>query len=138
MNVLCAISSHRPSPDMISNAGHDFTRCLRCGADMVSVDGAWTTAPAGQRIVWKAAPVAQPPEETSEFRARSRIDRRAKRFSPDYKGKERRQSQDRRQRSAGARHPPSRTRRPRPDAPPASAGCNQAAIPSAGPRTNRI
>ena len=60
----------------IQNAGHAFTRCVRCAADLVEAQGRWQTAPKGFRIVWKQAgkaaeeaPGAGSEVETLEFKA---------------------------------------------------------------------
>ena len=37
------------------NRGQCFTRCTRCGADLVRREGFWGPVPKGFRIVWKAA-----------------------------------------------------------------------------------
>jgi uncharacterized C2H2 Zn-finger protein len=36
------------------NRGQCFTRCSRCGADLVRRKGFWGPVPKGFRIVWKA------------------------------------------------------------------------------------
>jgi hypothetical protein len=53
--MFCALAGHRPSPTTIENAGHLFTRCARCAADLIQLQGRWQSAPSGFRIVWRAA-----------------------------------------------------------------------------------
>jgi CheY-like chemotaxis protein len=63
MNLLCSIRGHRPGDRQITNQGTRFSRCVRCGADLVRLNGAWAPPPKGQRIVWKGAdePTAERP-----------------------------------------------------------------------------
>ena len=63
--ILCAFSRHRASSRIILNDGYHFSRCLRCNADLVEVEGGWSAAPRGYRIVWKSEPkeVPAPAEE---------------------------------------------------------------------------
>ncbi len=88
---------------------------------MVEVDGRWSTAPKGHRIIWKSAPKGEAPVpveadipvetdipleldlvlEAEEGVAappeeRRTLDRRVNRYAVAYKGKERRRNQDRR------------------------------------------
>ncbi len=56
MGLICRIGGHRASSETIRNAGRHFSRCTRCSSDLVEEDGAWATAPAGFRIVWKKLP----------------------------------------------------------------------------------
>ena len=55
MNMICRLKGHDPHPDEICNAGHCFTRCRRCQADLVKQGEAWNPVPRGHRIVWAAA-----------------------------------------------------------------------------------
>jgi CheY-like chemotaxis protein len=54
-NILCAIRGHAPGPEQIRNRGIDFTRCRRCGADLVRKRGGWQAVPTGYRVVWRPA-----------------------------------------------------------------------------------
>jgi CheY-like chemotaxis protein len=53
-NIICAIGGHAPGPEPISNRGIEFTRCRRCGADLVRKRGAWQALPKGYRVVWRS------------------------------------------------------------------------------------
>lgn len=117
MSIFCSVGGHRPSEQRIRNAGHHFARCTRCGADLVEVDERWSTAPAGFRIIWKAARELEvleleaeleaeaqlpsdeqcAPASDQEYPERRRIDRRVNRYAVAYTGIERRRSRDRRQ-----------------------------------------
>jgi CheY-like chemotaxis protein len=55
MTLLCRLKGHDPDPDEVCNAGRCFTRCRRCGQDLVKEGDAWQPVPKGFRIVWKAA-----------------------------------------------------------------------------------
>jgi CheY-like chemotaxis protein len=52
-NIICAIGGHAPGPEPIRNRGIDFTRCRRCGSDLVRKRGAWQAVPKGYRVVWR-------------------------------------------------------------------------------------
>jgi hypothetical protein len=52
---------HSASAKIIRNAGHSFSTCIRCRADLVDLEGTWTGAPAGHRIVWKERVAEAPP-----------------------------------------------------------------------------
>lgn len=60
MSFACRLKGHDPSPDEICNGPRCFTRCRRCGADLVKQGDAWHPVPKGFRIVWPAEP---PPDE---------------------------------------------------------------------------
>jgi hypothetical protein len=55
MKLLCRLRGHRPGGRQIMNRVMCFTRCTRCGADLVRHEGFWGPVPKGFRIVWKAA-----------------------------------------------------------------------------------
>ena len=61
--ILCAFSRHRASARIILNDGYTFSRCSRCNADLVQVEGAWAAAPHGYRIVWKSDTIPVRAEE---------------------------------------------------------------------------
>ena len=69
LNPLCNMGWHRVSADVRWNSGYYFSRCERCGRDLVrTIYGRWHV-PRGYRVVWqKAAPAGQLP---------SGLDRRA-------------------------------------------------------------
>lgn len=51
--LLCAFDRHTPSPEGLWNGGYCFTRCRRCGRDMVrSAFGEWHI-PHAYRVVWR-------------------------------------------------------------------------------------
>jgi CheY-like chemotaxis protein len=55
MNILCSVRGHEPSPNEVCNGGHCFTRCKRCGAELIKEGSGWRPVPKGFRIVWKEA-----------------------------------------------------------------------------------
>lgn len=72
MSLVCRLKGHDPSPDEVCNGGRCFTRCRRCGADLVKEEDGWQPVPKGYRVVWKdsageptkaapAVPVPEPP-----------------------------------------------------------------------------
>jgi hypothetical protein len=121
LSITCALFKHSASAKIIRNAGHSFSACVRCKADLVEVDGKWAAAPTGFRIVWKEpspeapespplllTPPASPPEPVLDLtelavlpavEARTRKDRRT---NPNGKppaflgGIDRRRGRDRR------------------------------------------
>lgn len=54
MSLLCRFGFHRPAPDEIWNKGWFFTRCRRCGADLVRTPAGKWHVPAGKKVVWRA------------------------------------------------------------------------------------
>jgi hypothetical protein len=61
LSIVCALVGHSASAKIIRNAGHSFSSCARCKADLVEADDEWTAAPAGFRIVWKERAAEAPP-----------------------------------------------------------------------------
>jgi hypothetical protein len=58
MLLLCDLGWHRPEPVARWNSGYYFTRCARCGKDLVrTAYGRWHV-PRGYRVVWQAQPPA--------------------------------------------------------------------------------
>lgn len=56
MGLLCALGRHRPEPWPRWNAGYYFSRCGRCGRDLVRTTyGSWYV-PKGCKIVWQTTP----------------------------------------------------------------------------------
>ena len=49
----CHLTGHQPG-DEIWNEGYFFTRCTRCGRDMMRADGPWRTVPSKYRVVWRS------------------------------------------------------------------------------------
>ena len=67
MKIVCRVRGHEASPDEVCNGGECFSRCVRCGEELIKSDGAWRPLPKGFRVVWKDAPPAAaaspPPRE---------------------------------------------------------------------------
>jgi len=58
MPLFCELGWHRPEPVARWNSGYYFTRCARCGEDLVrTAYGRWQV-PHGYRVVWQAQPPA--------------------------------------------------------------------------------
>jgi hypothetical protein len=53
MPLLCRLGFHRPLPDEVWNRGFFFSRCGRCGSDLVRTAAGKWHVPEGRRIVWK-------------------------------------------------------------------------------------
>lgn len=51
--LLCAIGWHHAAPGGRWNRGYCFSRCVRCGRDMIRGDGGEWRVPSGYRVVWK-------------------------------------------------------------------------------------
>jgi hypothetical protein len=66
LSIFCTLVGHSASAKIIQNAGHSFSACIRCRADLVDLQGTWTEAPAGQRIVWKERVAEAPPAASIE------------------------------------------------------------------------
>ena len=58
--ILCALRGHVPAGDQIEHRGISFTRCRRCGSDLVRKRGAWQAVPRGYRVVWRPAAFSAP------------------------------------------------------------------------------
>jgi hypothetical protein len=58
MSLLCLAGKHVARTGETWNQGLYFSRCRRCGCDMVRADKVWETVPPGFRIVWR--PVERP------------------------------------------------------------------------------
>jgi hypothetical protein len=54
MSLLCAIGGHEAAPREVYNGGYYFSRCRRCGEDMVRTGASWDLVPEGHRVVWKS------------------------------------------------------------------------------------
>lgn len=58
MPLLCGLGWHRPARAARWNRGYYFTKCARCGQDMVrTAYGRWHV-PRGYRVLWQAQPPA--------------------------------------------------------------------------------
>jgi hypothetical protein len=55
MSLLCRLGLHRAAPGEVWNRGWFFSRCRRCGADLVRTAAGKWHVPKGRRIVWKAS-----------------------------------------------------------------------------------
>jgi hypothetical protein len=53
MSLLCAIGGHEAAPREVYNGGYYFSRCRRCGEDMIRTGASWDLVPDGHRVVWK-------------------------------------------------------------------------------------
>ena len=54
MRLLCSLGLHVPKGSVRWNHGYYFTKCARCGRDLVrTAHGRWHV-PQGQRVVWQA------------------------------------------------------------------------------------
>lgn len=54
MSLLCRYGFHRPESWEVWNQGYYFTRCGRCGADLIrTASGKWHV-PKGRKVVWRA------------------------------------------------------------------------------------
>ena len=54
MSLMCAIGCHEAAPREVYNCGYHFSRCRRCGRDMIRAGAAWSLVPQGHKVVWKA------------------------------------------------------------------------------------
>jgi hypothetical protein len=51
--ILCRFGRHRPAAGEVWNRGYFFSRCERCGTDLVRTAAGRWHVPKGRRIVWK-------------------------------------------------------------------------------------
>lgn len=56
MGIRCVAGRHAAAPGEVRNQGFDFSRCRRCGRDMVRTSNRWRLVPRGFRVVWKRGP----------------------------------------------------------------------------------
>jgi hypothetical protein len=77
MRLWCALAGHAPDAGLATwNIGYCFSRCERCGRDIVRTgEGRWKV-PHGYRIVWRPLPAktAEPPAQTVEHELPPAID----------------------------------------------------------------
>ena len=60
MKMMCRVRGHQASPDEICNGGDCFSRCLRCGEELIKAGDEWRPLPKGFRVVWKESPPPEP------------------------------------------------------------------------------
>ena len=66
MPLICSLGFHRPPPIARWNHGYYFSKCKRCGADLVrTAYGRWQV-PKGFRVIWQAQPPAHAEAATLE------------------------------------------------------------------------
>lgn len=53
MAILCRLGRHRAIPSDRWNDGYFFSRCGRCGCDLVRRRDKWRAVPKGYRVVWR-------------------------------------------------------------------------------------
>lgn len=53
MSMLCKMGGHEAERGETWNAGFYFSRCRRCGTDMIRSGAGWETVPEGHRVSWK-------------------------------------------------------------------------------------
>jgi hypothetical protein len=53
MSMLCKMGGHEAERGETWNAGYYFSRCRRCGTDMIRAGAGWETVPEGHRVSWK-------------------------------------------------------------------------------------
>jgi hypothetical protein len=59
--MLCGLAIHRAGAGAAWNGGIGFSRCVRCGADLVRRQGArWRPVPRGYAVVWRPAGESPP------------------------------------------------------------------------------
>lgn len=56
MGLRCLAGRHDVAPGEVRNQGFGFSRCRRCGRDMVRSTRAWRIVPKGFRVVWRRGP----------------------------------------------------------------------------------
>ena len=63
MSLPCRLSIHAAAPRAFRNQGFEFSKCRRCGRDMIrsaeSQKTTWQTVPAGFRVDWKNTDINQ-------------------------------------------------------------------------------
>lgn len=56
MHLLCELGRHKPAPGARRSQGYCFTRCERCGSDLVRRDEGQWFVPRGYRVGWHREP----------------------------------------------------------------------------------
>jgi len=59
MHLHCIAGKHAVAPDEVRNQGFAFSRCRRCGTDMVRSNSRWRVVPKGFRVVWRRSAAGQ-------------------------------------------------------------------------------
>jgi hypothetical protein len=54
MRIICHLAGHEADRGQAYNGGFHFSRCRRCGRDMIRSSGEWRMVPDGHRVAWKA------------------------------------------------------------------------------------
>lgn len=54
LRFLCRLGLHHAEPNEVWNRGYYFSRCARCGADLVRTGSGRWHVPKGRKVVWKA------------------------------------------------------------------------------------
>lgn len=54
MSLICSLGGHEAEAREVYNCGYHFSRCRRCGTDMIRAGASWSLVPEGHRVVWKA------------------------------------------------------------------------------------
>ena len=49
----CFAGKHVAAPDPVRNQGLEFSKCVRCGRDMIRSRRAWRQVPKGFRVAWR-------------------------------------------------------------------------------------
>ena len=62
VSLLCSLGRHRPAALPRWNDGFYFTRCERCGQDLVRTAFTGWHVPEGYRVVWSATPPVERPD----------------------------------------------------------------------------
>jgi len=52
MTARCTLISHSPGDSIVWNEGYYFSKCTRCGHDILRQEGGWKRVPKGYRVVW--------------------------------------------------------------------------------------
>jgi hypothetical protein len=65
MSLTCTRGKHEAAERAVRNQGLEFSRCRRCGRDLVRSGRSWRGVPRGFRVVWRSA--APAPLEASAF-----------------------------------------------------------------------
>ncbi|HZG45772.1 MAG TPA: hypothetical protein VEZ41_05835 [Allosphingosinicella sp.] len=68
---LCRLGWHAPRKGALWNQGYYFTRCTRCGADLVRTTFSGWEAPRGQRVVWRSRAELDQPDQRPNLSARA-------------------------------------------------------------------
>lgn len=71
-SFLCRLGFHAPQKGALWNEGYYFTRCDRCGSDLIRTTYSGWEVPRGYRIVWKQRPI-EPNGEAPALREPARI-----------------------------------------------------------------